>query len=98
MSIDDRFDDLAASLAGFYRAWAVYLGLELGLFRRIRAAAPSGLTPAGLATQAGCQPEVVDTWIRLAHALDLAEFDGERVSLDEHVATILLDDKRPEYL
>jgi SAM-dependent methyltransferase len=98
MSIDDRFDDLAASLAGFYRAWAVYLGLELGLFRRIRAAAPSGLTPVGLATQAGCQPEVVETWIRLAHAVDLVEFDGERVSMDEPVAAILLDDQRPEYL
>jgi SAM-dependent methyltransferase len=98
MSIDDRFDDLAASLAGFYRAWAVYVGLDLGLFRRIRAAAPSGLTPAGLAAQAGCQAEVVDTWVRLAHAVDLVEFDGERASMDELVAAILLDDQRPEYL
>ena len=65
MTLDDRFDDLAASLAGFYRAWAVYLGLELGLFRRIRAAAPSGLTPAGLATQAGCQPEAEGFMARL---------------------------------
>ena len=98
MSIEDRFDDLAASLAGFYRAWAIYLGLELGLFRRIRAAAPSGLTAAGLASQAGCQPEVVETWVRLAHAVDLVEFDGERASIDEEVAAILLDDQRPEYL
>ena len=98
MSIEDRFDDLAASLAGFYRAWAIYLGLELGLFRRIRAAAPSGLTAAGLATQAGCQPEVVEAWVRLAHAVELVEFDGERAGIDEEVAAILLDDQRPEYL
>jgi SAM-dependent methyltransferase len=98
MSIDDRFDDLAASLDGFYRTWAAYLGLELGLFRRIRAAAPSGLTSAGLATQAGCQPEVIETWVRLAHAVELIEFDGERVTMDEHIAAVLLDDQRPEYL
>ena len=59
---------------------------------------PVGLTPAGLGTQAGCQPEVVDAWVRLAHAVDLVEFDGERASMDEHVAAILLDDQRPEYL
>ena len=98
MTLDDRFDDLAASLAGFYRAWAVYVGLELGLFRRIRAAAPSGLTPAGLATQAGCQPDFVETWVRLAHAVDLVDFAGERVTMDEQIAAILLDDQRPDYL
>lgn len=98
MSIDDRFDDLVASLAGFHRAWAVFLGIELGLFRRIRAAAPSGLTPAGLATQAGCQPEIVHAWVRLAHAVDLVEFDGERTTMDEEVAAILLDDQSPDYL
>ncbi len=98
MSIDDRFDDLVASLAGFHRAWAVYLGIELGLFRRIRAAAPSGLTPSGLATQAGCQPEIVSAWVRLAHAVDLVEFDGERTTMDEEVAAILLDDQSPDYL
>ena len=98
MSIDDRFDDLAAGLGGFYQTWAVYLGLELGFFRRIRAAAPSGLTPTGLATQAGCQPDLVETWLRLAHAVDLVDFDGTRVTMDEHVAAILLDDQRPEYL
>src|SRR5436189_4563996 len=33
MALDDRFDDLIASLGGFHRSWLVYLGLELGLFR-----------------------------------------------------------------
>ncbi len=98
MSMDDRFDDLAAGLAGFYQTWAVYLGLELGLFRRIRAAAPSGITAAGLATQAGCQPDLVETWLRLAHAVDLVDFESGRATIDEHVAAILLDDQRPEYL
>ena len=30
MALDDRFDDLIASLGGFHRSWLVYLGLELG--------------------------------------------------------------------
>ncbi|MGH2465910.1 MAG: class I SAM-dependent methyltransferase [Candidatus Limnocylindrales bacterium] len=98
MSMDDRFDDLAASLDGFYRTWAVYLGLELGLFRRIRAAAPSGITAAGLATQAGCQADVIETWLRLAHAVDLVDLADDRATMDEHTAQVLLDDQRPEYL
>jgi len=98
MSMDDRFDDLAASLGGFYRTWAAYLGIELGLFRRIRAASPSGLTAAGLAAQASCQADVIEAWLHLAHAVDLVDFDGERATMDEHVAVILLDDQRPEYL
>ena len=34
MHLDDRFDDLVDSLAGFHTAWLVYLGVELGLFAR----------------------------------------------------------------
>ena len=34
MALDDRFDDLIASLGGFHRSWLVYLGIELGLFAR----------------------------------------------------------------
>ncbi len=98
MSIGDRFDELAAGLAGFYQTWAVYLGLELGLFRRIRAAAPSGISAAGLATQAGCQSEFVRAWLRLAHAVDLVDLAGDRATIDEQVAAVLLDDQRPEYL
>jgi SAM-dependent methyltransferase len=98
MSIGDRFDELAAGLAGFYQTWAVYLGLELGLFRRIRAAAPSGITAAGLAAQAGCLPDLVAAWLRLAHAVDLIDLAGDRATIDESVAVILLDDQRPEYL
>ena len=36
MRLDDRFDDLVASLGGFYRTWYVYVGLELGLLERLR--------------------------------------------------------------
>ena len=38
MLLDDRFDDLVASLGGFYRTWYVVTGLELGLFARLREA------------------------------------------------------------
>ena len=37
MSIDDRFDELAAALGGFYRTWFIDIGLELGLFAAIPA-------------------------------------------------------------
>ena len=36
MPHEDRFDDLAQSLGGFYRSWVIYLGLQLGLFELIR--------------------------------------------------------------
>ena len=32
MLLDDRFDDLVASLGGFHRTWYIVTGLELGLF------------------------------------------------------------------
>ena len=98
MSIDDRFDELAASLGGFYRTWAVYLGLELGLFTHLRDAGTDGLTPAELAAASGCRTEPVEVWIRLAHAVDLVDFDGLRARPIDDVMTVLLADERPEYL
>jgi SAM-dependent methyltransferase len=98
MSIDDRFDELASSLGGFYRTWAVYLGLELGLFMRLRDAGTDGLTPAELAAASGCRAEPVEVWIRLAHSVDLVDFDGIRARPIDDVMTILLADERPEYL
>ena len=38
MRLDDRFDELIDTLAGFHRTWLVYLGVELGLFAQLRAA------------------------------------------------------------
>jgi SAM-dependent methyltransferase len=40
----------------------------------------------------------VAAWVRAAYACDLVEFDGSRAHLDPDVATVLLDDSRPEYL
>ena len=97
-SLLERFDDMATSLGGFYSAWAVYLGLDLGLFARIRSAGAGGVTPAELAAQTDCVAEPVATWVRLAHAVDLIEFDGERVRPIDEVLAVLLDDDRPEYL
>jgi SAM-dependent methyltransferase len=98
MGRDDRFDELAQSLGGFYRSWVIYLGLELGLFATIRDAGSSGIAPADLAASAGCQQEPVETWARAAHASDLIEHDGSSLRLDPDVASVLLDDARPEYL
>ena len=98
MALDDRFDDLIASLGGFHRTWLVYLGIELGLFSRIRAAGPAGLTPDELAAETGCQPTAVETWAWAADAHDLVTLEDGRLTVDEDVAIILLDDLRSEYL
>lgn len=98
MTIDDRFDDLAASLVGFHRTWVVYLGLELGLFERIRAAGPSGIALATLASDAGCADVAAWTWALAAHASELVDFDGTMVRIDPLTVAVLLDEARPEYL
>ena len=98
MRHDDRFDDLVASLGGFYRSWLVYLGLELGLFARLAAAGRSGMTPAELAAATRTHPEAIEVWAWAADAHDLANFEGGRLVVDHDVATILLDAGRPEFL
>jgi SAM-dependent methyltransferase len=98
MGHDDRFDDLVASLAGFHRSWLVYLGLELGLFARIRAAGREGIAPAELAAATETRPEAVTAWSEAADAHDLAILEEGRLTLDDDVANILLDDHRAEFL
>ncbi len=98
MPSDDRFDDLAQSLGGFYRSWVIYLGLQLGLFERIRSAGAQGISPADLASAVSCAAEPVDAWVRAAHAGELIEHDGSMVRMDEAAASVLLDETRPEYL
>ncbi len=98
MTLDERFDELAGSLGGFYRSWAIQLGLELGLFARIRAAGADGLSVGELAAATGTLAGPVDVWARLADAVDLVELDGQRVVPIDDVCRILLDDDRPEYL
>jgi SAM-dependent methyltransferase len=98
MGHHDRFEELAESLGGFYRTWAIYLGLELGLFSAIRAAGEDGITPVDLASMAGCHPPAIEAWARAAHAGELIEHDGTTLRLHADVASVLLDDTRPEYL
>jgi SAM-dependent methyltransferase len=98
MGGNDRFEELAASVGGFYRSWVIYLGLELGLFERIRAAGDAGIEAGALAAAAGCQSEPVAAWVRAAHAGDLLALDGSRVTMPEDVVAVLLDDTHPEYL
>jgi len=76
MAIDERFDDLIASLGGFHRSWLVYLGLELGLFARLREAGSDGMTPAELATATGTHPQAVEAWAWAVDAHDLAGDTG----------------------
>jgi len=98
MTLDDRFDDLVASLAGFHSAWLVYLGLELGLFVELRGAGEAGLTSAALANATGCRAEAIETWAWAADAHGLATLEGDRLRLDADTAVVLLEEQRPEYL
>jgi SAM-dependent methyltransferase len=98
MRLDDSFDDLIASLGGFHRTWLVYLGIELGLFARLRAAGSDGITIDELAASTGCQPRAIEAWAVGADAQALATLDGDRLAIDADVATILLDDGRSEFL
>jgi SAM-dependent methyltransferase len=98
MGRHDRFEELAASVGGFYRSWVIFLGLELGLFERLRAAGSGGLSSSELATSASCKPEPIEAWTRAAHAGDLVEIRGDRVTMADDVVSILLDDTHPEYL
>jgi SAM-dependent methyltransferase len=98
MELDDRFDDLVDSLAGFHRTWLVYLGVELGLFAQLRAAGREGLSPADLAAVCNCEAGPVGAWAWAADAQGLAEMRGERLVLEEGTAMVILDESRPEFL
>ena len=65
----DRFEDAAASVAGFYESWVIYLGIELGLFAAIRDAGRAGIAADAIASAAGCRPEPVRAWLAAAHAV-----------------------------
>ena len=98
MRVDDRFDDLVTSLGGFYRTWYVYVGLELGLFQRLRDAGSDGLTADELAQRTGTEPRLVHDWSWGADAHDLVAIDAGRITIPEETAVVLLDADRSEYL
>lgn len=98
MRLDDRFDDLVASLGGFYRTWYVFAGLELGLFDALRDAGTVGLTAGELAAKAGVEPSLAARWAWGADAFSLVEHVDGRFRVPGDVATILLDADRPEFL
>jgi SAM-dependent methyltransferase len=98
MQIDDRFDELIDSLTGFHRTWLIYIGVELGLFRRLRAAGRGGLLADELAAACGCSAVPVRAWVSAADAQGLLELQAGRVVLDDETAVVLLDEARPEFL
>lgn len=98
VSVDERFDVLIAAISGFYRTWVVYIGLELGYLAALRSAGRRGMTAEELAAATGTAAAPVREWLRAAHAFELVELDGDRATIDEDSAVVLLDDQRPEYL
>src|SRR4051812_7629193 len=98
MRLDDRFEDLVGSLAGFYRTWFVSIGLDLGLLGQLREAGPAGLAVDELARRTRTSPDMVGRWAWGAAAHDLVQLGDGRVVLPDDVAAILLDADRPEHL
>jgi SAM-dependent methyltransferase len=98
MRLDDRFDDMTASLGGFYRTWYVHVGLELGFIARLREAGPVGMTADELGRWTGTDPELAGRWAWGADAHDLVEIADGRIRVPEDVAKLLLDADRSEYL
>jgi SAM-dependent methyltransferase len=98
MRLDDRFDELIDTLSGFHRTWLLYLGVELGLFAKLREAGSGGLSATDLAERAGCALRPIEAWVWAADAQGLAELRDDRLVLDEDTAAILLDEARPEFL
>jgi SAM-dependent methyltransferase len=98
MAFDDRFDDLIASLGGFYRAWVIHLGLDLGLFAAVRAAGPGGISAVDLAEATSTDPQAVEAWSWAADAHDLLTYEHGRLVSQPAVAEILLDADRADYL
>jgi SAM-dependent methyltransferase len=98
VDLDERFDDLVASLGGFYRAWLIALGIELGLFRALADAGEPGLAPGELAERTGTHPEAVEVWAWAVDAHGLATLDDGVLRPDDTVGAILLDDQIPEFL
>ncbi len=98
MNLDDRFDELIETLAGFHRTWIVHLGLDLGLLEAIRGAGEAGIDPDDLAAATGCAPDPVRAWTIAADAHEVVHFDGERLRIAPDMAAVLLDEDRAEYL
>jgi SAM-dependent methyltransferase len=98
MGQTDRFEELAAGVGGFYRSWMIYLGLELGLFERIRSAGSAGLSAPELAAATECRTEPIEAWVQAAYAGEVIELQDGRATVPGDVAAILLDDTHPEYL
>ena len=86
MRLDDRFDDLVASLGGFYRTWFIAIGLDLGLLGQLRDAGAGGLTVAELARRTQTSPDVAARWAWGAAAHALVDLDDDRVSVPADVA------------
>jgi len=98
MGHEDRFDDLIASLGGFHRSWLIFLGIELGLFARIREGGEVGITPQELATATDTHPTAVAAWAWASDAHDLTIFEDGRLTIDADTAAVLLDDGRSDFL
>ena len=98
MTLDDRFDDLVASLGGFYRTWFVYVGLELGLLARLHAAGTEGLSVERLASETGTDAALVGRWAWGADAHDLVTIEDGRLHVGSDLAEVLLDPGSFDYL
>ena len=96
MRLDDRFDDLIASLGGLPPHVArLPRASSSGCSARCGTRAREGLTPAELARRTGhASRELVTRWAWGADAHDLVTLEDDRIAVPDDVAVVLLDDDR----
>jgi SAM-dependent methyltransferase len=95
VEIADQAAKILGPVSGLATAWALDLGLRLGLFGKL---ADGPATADELADALGLDPHYTKVVLRSAFAAEVLDLEGDRYSLAEHMATLLLDADAPAYL
>lgn len=89
-------DKIVSYYGGFFGTWSVAIGRRAGLLATLREHGP--LTAQELANSTGCEERYVATWCRGAYAFELLEHDGDRFSITDEAAAVLLDPGDPQFM
>jgi len=99
---DISFEEQRARLQGyelgFFAIHLMEMGIDLGLFDKLRTV-EGGVTAATLAAELGLHEPYVDGWCRTAYHLEILDCDEEgRFGLAAHMGALLADTQSPYYL
>jgi len=98
---DISFEEQRAKLQGyelgFFAIHLMKMGIDLGLFDKLRTV-EGGVTSAALAAELGLHEPYVDGWCRTAYHLEILDCDDEgRFGLAAHMDALLADRQSPYY-